>query len=128
VPGRPERVGCEGVAKLAKGSLAGLALHGRLDDLGREDLAAEPRVLVRLGAAKLVVHVQRAYPVAERAKHVPETRRVGASGNEADDLSPGRDELVPAHVLLDARPELGRLHRGILGAVSRRSGKPSLAA
>ena len=58
---------------------------GAVDDLRAEALAAEARVLVRLGAAEPVVHVQRRDAVAERAGAAcqrqvesapPETRQV----------------------------------------------------
>jgi hypothetical protein len=70
-------------------------------DLGSEHLAAVARILVRLEAAQAVVDVERRDAVAEGAQHVPETRGVGAAGDEADHLAAGRDQAGTANVALD---------------------------
>jgi hypothetical protein len=48
-----------------------------------------------------VVDVERRHLVAERAEKVPEAGRVGPAGNQRHDLTPGRDQLVAADVLLN---------------------------
>jgi hypothetical protein len=45
---------------------------------------------------------------------MPETGRVGASGDETADLAAGLDQLVPANVLLDLLPQRQWLHAGIV--------------
>ena len=67
VPRRAQPVGGDRVAQVAQLGL-GPARRGRVHDLRAEGLAAEARVLVGLGAAQAVVHVQRGDPVAERAR------------------------------------------------------------
>ena len=61
---------------------------------------AEACVVVGLGAAQAVVRARRD---AVRAEDVPERGRVGAAGDEAGHVAAGRDQVVPADVLLDAR-------------------------
>ena len=84
-------------------------------DLGAEHVAAEARVLGRLLAAQLVIHVQRRDAVTERAEGVPETGRVGAAGDECEHLAAGRNQLMRANVLLDPRSQL-LVHRHSLAA------------
>ena len=52
-----------------------------------------------------MVHVDRGHTEPELAKDVPQTRRVGAAGDEAGDLPSGGDQVVPAHGFLDALGE-----------------------
>ena len=88
----------------------------RVDDLRSQRLAAEAGVLVRFPTAEPVVDVQCAHVVADRAQGVPQARRVGAAGNEAGYGSAGRDEAMPANVLLDPRAKLGCVHAVIVAA------------
>src|SRR5439155_348441 len=113
VTGRTQALTCDGIALVAQLGLAEAA-PVQLDDLGTERLAAEARVLVRLGAAQPVVHVQRGDAVAELAQRVPEAGRVGAAGDEAADLAARLDQLVPADQLLDPRAQGRRLHRSMV--------------
>ena len=101
VAGRAEAVPGEGVAQVAERLFGGACGRGRFDDLCSQLLAAEARVLLRLGAPELVVHVERVDSVAERAQHMPEAGRVRAAGDEREHLAAGRDQLVAADVLLD---------------------------
>jgi hypothetical protein len=103
VAGRAKTVRRERVAEVAERVLGRAPLRARVDDVRAEPLAAEAGVLVGLGPAQVVVHVERVDAVPERAEHVPERRRVGTAGDERDDLPAGRDQLVSADVLLDAR-------------------------
>src|SRR5688500_7563233 len=109
----------EGVADAAQLVLgrASAAVH----DLGSEHLAAEARVLVRLGAAQAVVDVERRDAVAELAQYVPETRGVGAAGDEADHLAAGRDQVATANVALDRGAEGPCVHTGTTAETLRRS-------
>jgi hypothetical protein len=105
VTGRPQAVASDGTPLLAQRGL-GEPSAGALHDLGAERLDAEASVLGGIGAAQLVIHVQRRDPIAERAEHVPEAGRVGAPGDETRDLAAGRDQLVPADEALDAIAQL----------------------
>ena len=60
-----------------------------------------------------MVDVERRDPVPERLQHVPEARRVGATGDEARDLAAGRDQVALADECLDARE-----HRRIVAQTS----------
>jgi hypothetical protein len=50
---------------------------------------------------------------------VPEARRVGPAGDEADDLAAGWDQVVPADVLFDPRAQRRGVHRRMLAAWRR---------
>ena len=108
VAGRAQPVAADRAALVAEcglGEPAAVELH----DLRAERLGAEARVLLGLGAAQLVVHVQRRDAIAERAEQVPEAGRVGAARDEARDLAAGRDQLVLADEALDPVAQL--VHR-----------------
>ena len=59
------------------------------DHLGAEHLGAEAGVLLGVGTAQLVVHVQRRGAVSERPEQMPEAGRVGAARDEAGDPAAG---------------------------------------
>src|SRR5581483_8178293 len=80
--------------------------RSRLHDLGAELGAAPLGIGIRLGTAQPVVDVQCRHAIAERAERVPQAGRVGAAGDEAQDLAAGLDQLVAADVRLDALEEL----------------------
>jgi len=82
------------------------------DHLGAEHLGAEAGVLLGVGTAQLVVHVQRRGAVAERPEQMPEAGRVGAARDEAGDLAAGRDQLMLADEALDTVAQL--LHASIV--------------
>ena len=63
-------------------------------------------VLVRLGAAEPVVHMERRDAVAELAERVPEAGRVGPAGDEREHLAAGRNQVVTADLLLDPRTQV----------------------
>ena len=86
-----------------------------VEDLRAEQLAAEARVLVRLGAAQAMIDMHREDAIAEPAERVPQTCRVGAARDEAGDLAARRDQLVLVNVRLNAAEVL--LHRGIVARV-----------
>ena len=111
MPGGPEPLRSEGVAKLAK---LFLGPSGRVDHAGPEPLTAETGVLVGLGATEPVVHMQALDHVSERAERVPEAGGVRTARDEAENVAARRDQLVPADVLLDATPERRRIHAPIL--------------
>ena len=75
--GRPEPVSRERIAQIAERFFRCALGRRRVDDLGAQRLATEARVLLRLGSAQPVVHVERADAVAQRTEHVPEAGRVG---------------------------------------------------
>ena len=87
--GRAQAVGRDRVARIAQ---LGLGVSRPLDHLGAERVAAEARVLVRLGAAEAVGDVERGDAVAELAEDVPEAGRVGAAGDEHRHLAAGLDQ------------------------------------
>jgi hypothetical protein len=53
-----------------------------------------------------VVDVERADVVAELAQGVEEAGRVGAAGDEAEDVAAGRDQAVAADVRFDPLEQL----------------------
>src|SRR4029079_10900257 len=114
VPGRPQAILGEGVAKLTKLVLGAAVRRRRFDDLGAEALPAEARVVLGLGAPELMVDVERADAVAEGPKRMPEACRVGATGDQADNVPARRNEIVPADVLFDPRPKRSGVHEPIL--------------
>ena len=93
------------VAELAHRGLAGSGLD--VDDLGSECLGAVLRVGIGGGSAHPVVHVDGCDVVAEPSQRVPETRRVGATRDEARDAAARLDEVVGADERLDARGRAG---------------------
>ena len=84
---------------------------------GTEDVATETRILLRLRAAEPVVDVQGPHDVADRPQGVPETRRIGAAGDEARHRAAARDQVAVADVLLDPRAERHDVHAAIVAAV-----------
>ncbi len=118
--GRAQPPGLDRVAQVAQ---LGLGAAGRLDDSRPEPLGAERGVGLGLRPAELVVHVQRVDAVAERPERMPEAGRVGAAGDETEDVASRRDEVVRTHVLLDAPAESGRVHTAILETVAREEGR-----
>jgi hypothetical protein len=111
--GRPQSIGGHAIAKLAELGLAE-PFARRVDHLGVEEIPAERGVAVRFLAATVVVHVDGRGPVAQGREHVPQGRRVRATGDEASDLAPGLDQPVTTYVRLDAGTERGRPHGPIL--------------
>ena len=109
VPRRSQTPLLDRVALLAQGRLA-QASPVELDHVRPERLAAETGVRLGVVAAQLVVHVHRGHPVAERTERVPEARRVGAARDEAADLAPRLDQVVPADVLFDPRAQRCSVH------------------
>jgi hypothetical protein len=111
VAGGAQPAGRERVAEVTQLGLG----RGRrsLHDLGAEDVGAEPRVLVRLVAAQTMVHVQRGDRVPELAHRVPQRARVRTARDETRHVAAGRDQVVPADLLLDAIEEV---HRPIVAA------------
>ena len=67
-------------------------------------------VCVGRRAAEAVVDVHGGDAVAELAQRVPETRRVGAAGDEARHAAARLDELVGADERLDARDQRRPTH------------------
>src|SRR5919109_683782 len=116
MPSRAQAVGREAVAKIAKLRLRSRAGRRRLDDLRPELLAAEAGVFVGLRAPELMVDVERAYAVAEGPKCMPKAGRVRATRDEAEHVAAGRNEVVPADVLLDPRTENAGVHERIVGS------------
>src|SRR5579863_5890195 len=98
---RAETVAGDREALVAQLRLGG-APPVELDHLGAEYVHTEARVLVRLRAAQLVVHVHRTDAVAERAERVPEAGRVRAAGDETAHLSPRLDQVVSADERFDS--------------------------
>ena len=99
-------------------SLTGFSRSGfDARDLGSERLGAERGVGVGVGAAETVRDVQRPDPVAERAEHVPEARRVGSPGHEAGHVAAGLDQTLRPDVVVDAAPDCGRTHDWIVCSV-----------
>ena len=88
---------------------------GASTTLGAEPLAAEAGVLFGLGAPQHVVHVQAFDPVPERLERMPEARGVWTARDEAENVAAGRDQVMPADVLLDASPERPGIHSAIVG-------------
>ena len=107
----------EGVAQVAELSLGASVDRRSLEDFRAEQLAAEAGIVLGLGSAELMVDVERAYAVAEGPKRMPEAGRVRTSGDEAHDLPVRRDEVVPADVLFDPRPQRSGFHELIVGRV-----------
>ena len=105
VAGRAQAVAGEGVAHLAQGVFGRPRGRRCLDDLGAEHFAAVASVLLGLGPAETVVDVQGGDAVPELAQRVPEAGRVGAAGDECRHVAAGRNQLVPADVLLDPRSQ-----------------------
>ena len=101
-----QSVAGEGVAELAERVFGRARGRRSLDDFGAEGLAAEMGVLVRLGAAEPVVHMERRDAVAELAERVPEAGRVGPAGDEREHLAAGRNQVVTADLLLDPRTQV----------------------
>src|SRR3712207_337011 len=99
--GRPEPIGREGVADAAEPVL-GRARGAAVDDLRAKDVSAEARVLLGLLAPEPMVHVEGRGRVAELPGDVEQAGRIGAAGDEADDLAAARDQVVAADVPLDA--------------------------
>jgi hypothetical protein len=113
VAGRPQAVRRgQAVAALAQLGLGPGAV--RLDDLRAQGLAAEARVLVRLGAAQAMVDMDRRDGVTERAEGVPQAGRVGAARDEAGRRAAARDQVECANVRLDPLPQRRRVHPGIV--------------
>ena len=108
MPRRAQPVGRDGVAQLAQLLLGRSAAH--LHHCGAKDVTAKACVRSRLLAAQPVIDVQRRGAVAELPQRVPEARRVGAARDETGDVAAGRDQLVPADVLLDPGPERLDVH------------------
>ena len=106
--GRAEAVGRIRVADVPELRLG--ARRRRCDDVGTERFRAKSRVGVGFGPAEPVLHVKRRHVVAERAQRVPQAGRVGAAGDEAENVTAGRDQLVPADVHLDARAQRAHVH------------------
>jgi hypothetical protein len=107
-------VGREAVADRAK-LLLGLA-PAPVDYFRPEELAAEARVLFRLGAAEPMIHVKSRHLISELTEHVPQACRIGAPGDEAQHVAAGRDQISFPNVLLDALAQVRFFHLVILTA------------
>jgi hypothetical protein len=116
VPRCTQAVGREAVAKVAELRLAARAGRRRLHDLCPELLVTKTAVVVGLRAAELMVDVERAYAVAEGPKCMPKAGRVRATRDQAQHVAAGRNEVVPADVLLDPRTENAGVHERIVGS------------
>jgi hypothetical protein len=93
--------GGELVPEVSERCLGGRLRCDDVDDLGAENIGAEPRVLLGLRSSQPVVHVNRADAVAQCAQDVPEAGRVGASGHEADDVASRWDQVALADERFD---------------------------
>ena len=120
--GRAQAIGGDGVAKLAQLGLGPRATRRRFDYLRAEALAAEAGVLFGLLAAELMVDVESVYAVAEGPKCMPEAGRVRPTRDQAQDVAPRGDEIVPADVLLDPSTKSSAIHGEIVGARLARPG------
>ena len=127
VPGRSQRPRGHRIAEVAQLGFGATSSGRRLDDLGSQ---ARRRNGVGLGllAAKPVVHVERRCAIAQLAQCVPEAGRVGAAGDEADDLTARRDQIAGGRAPRSARAAPRRPHgdasrcRQPAGATRSRSG------
>jgi hypothetical protein len=103
VPGRPQAATRrQPVARVPQRRL-GRSRDGRpaVDHLGPERLATEACVSLRLVGAEPMIDVRGGDAVAELAEDVPQAGGIGAAGDEARDLAPGRKQVVPADRLRD---------------------------
>src|SRR5581483_3848099 len=105
MPRRAQLARAERIAHVPQLGLRRTASRG-LHDLGVEPLRAPRGIGIRLGAATAVVDVQSGDAVPELAERMEEARRVGAPGDEAEDLAAGLDQLVAADVALDPLEDL----------------------